>query len=252
MTTWVLDIEEFAALWFRPASDRMLHPIHYLSRFTHVNALSEYRNQVSHQWSERGRLDRDSVELLQRALDVLTWPEVWLELHGRSEFGPLRAVGARHAQHAAIARQSADGALLRLTVGPAGQLAPRLAQILPDASAGERPPQRMTLAHPAEPEPVAVTHIDRYDQRVDLNRMRTEPTTSSGVIHTFLGPRDNRGQRPERVGTLEWYDRADGRYLERVTTVRNIVPGDQAAVTRSLQRDIDQAYALRDNDQEAQ
>ncbi|MFE6921440.1 hypothetical protein ACFVAV_10385 [Nocardia sp. NPDC057663] len=71
----MFDIEEFAALWYGPAADRMLFPLYYLSRFSHMNALEQLRSAVRRDWSEQGRLDGDSAEQLDRAFEVLTFPE---------------------------------------------------------------------------------------------------------------------------------------------------------------------------------
>ncbi|MFE1596553.1 ESX secretion-associated protein EspG [Nocardia sp. NPDC058705] len=140
MTAWVFDIEEFAALWYGPAADRMLFPLHYLSCFTHMNALEQYRSSVRRDWSEQGRLDWDSAEQLERAFAVLADPEVWTEIHGREKRGPLRAVTARHDQHAVIAEQSADGARVRVTIVAAERLPVATAAVLPDTPAvSDRP-----------------------------------------------------------------------------------------------------------------
>ncbi|UGT53970.1 ESX secretion-associated protein EspG [Nocardia asteroides] len=241
MTSWVFDIESFAALWFGPAADRMLFPLHYISRFTHMNALELYRAEVREQWSEHGRLDEDAAERLRRAFDVLTGPEVWLEVHGHRQQRPVRAVGARHDRHAAIAEQSTDGARVRVSLVAADQLAHRAVDALPDTEAGKRPRQRFD-DHDLRPEaPDVVTIIDGPNPREQYRRLREEPCTSAGVIQVFRGPRTTGGKPPHRVSAIQWHDRHDGRYLETGTRARVVVGANSATLAHHVGVDIGRA-----------
>ncbi|MFE3545402.1 ESX secretion-associated protein EspG [Nocardia sp. NPDC059177] len=223
MTAWVFDIEEFAALWFGPAADRMVFPLHYTSRFTHLNALEQYRSAVREQWSEHGRLDLDAAEQLRRAFDVLTGPEVWVEIHGHRRHRPLRVVGARHDRHGAIAEQSTDGTQVRVSILAADSLARRVVEVLPAAEAGKRPRQRFDN-HDMRPEDTdVVTIIEGPNPREQYRRLREEPCTSAGVIQVFRGPRTTGGKPPHRVAAIQWHDRHDGRYLETGTRARTVV-----------------------------
>lgn len=241
MTAWVFDIEEFAALWYGPAADRMLFPLHYLSRFSHMNALEQFRSTVRRDWSEQGRLDWDSAEQLDRAFEVLADPEAWVEIHGRDERGPLRAVAARHDQHAAIAEQSASGARVRVTIIAAEGLPHRLASVLPEAAAGKRPPERYDEIDLRPADPTSVTIIDGPSPRERYRRLRSEPCTSAGLIQVFRGPRTTQGKPPRRISAIQWHDRPDGRYLETGRRARAIIPANTTTLAQLIAREIGQA-----------
>lgn len=244
MTSWVFDIEEFAALWFGPAADRMLFPLHYTSRFIHMNALEQYRSTVREEWSEHGRLDWDTAEQLRRAFDVLTGPEVWLEIHGHRQHRPVRAVGARHDKHGAIVEQSTDGARVRMRIFAADSLSRRAVEVLPDAEAGKRPRQRFDDHDLRVEDRDVVTIIEGPNPREQYRRLREEPCTSAGVIQVFRGPRTTGGQPPHRVSAIQWHDRRDGRYLEAGSRARTVVGADSAALAHQVGVEIGRALEL--------
>ncbi len=241
MTSWVFDIEEFAALWFGPAADRMVFPLHYTSRFTHMNAFESYRSAVREQWSERGRLDVDTAERLRRAFDVLTGPEAWVEVHGHRKQRPMRAVGARHDRHGALVEQSPDGARVRMSLFGADSLARFSVEMLPDAEAGKRPRQRFDHRDLAPADPDVVTIIDGPDPREQYRRLREEPCTSAGVIQVFRGPRESGSRQPHRVAAIQWHDRHDGRYLETGTRARTVVGANSAMLAHQLGTELGRA-----------
>src|SRR4051812_32703800 len=107
MPSWSFDDpEEFAALWFGPANDRMLYPLDYLSRFTHVNERDAHWAQARQKWSEQGRLTWADDDALKAAFTVLTNPEVWAETHGiRDRVGLIRVAAGRYGRQAAAAVQ---------------------------------------------------------------------------------------------------------------------------------------------------
>ncbi|MGV9673741.1 ESX secretion-associated protein EspG [Nocardia sp. NPDC003482] len=240
MATWSFDMEEFAALWYGPANDRMLYPLDYLSRFSHVNERDEFWARVRAEYSEHGRLGWNEADLLRRAFTVLTAPEAWAEIHGVSdEFGPLRVAAARHDRHAALAVQFTRDPRIELTITTAEQLPARLLGHLPPTPPGTLPAEAFVAAdlypenQPTLHYPGDSTPLQRY------RRLVRRPATGAGVITVFRGPRHVGNRQPRKVGTVRWYDiENDGRYLETGTRTLTVRPAEpptlQAALTRLL------------------
>ncbi|MFB7877091.1 ESX secretion-associated protein EspG [Nocardia sp. NPDC056064] len=241
MTTWAFEIEEFAALWYGPAADRMLFPLHYLSRFSHMNQLEQFRADVRREWSEQGRLDWDAAEQLDRTFAVLTAPEAWVEVHGYDKRGPLRAIAARHDQHAAVVRQSSDGGKVRVGLVGADRLAHSVATALPDTPAGTRPVERFDERDLRPSDPTVVTIIEGTNPRDRYRRWREEPCSSAGLIQVFRGPRSTQGKPPPRIATVQWHDRPDGRYVETGSRARTVAPANASTVAHLVAREVDRA-----------
>ncbi|MFI5775580.1 ESX secretion-associated protein EspG [Nocardia sp. NPDC051570] len=243
MATWSFDSEEFAALWYGPANDRMLYPLDYLSRFSHVTERDRYWAEARHEYSEHGRLSWNEADLLRRAFTVLTAPEAWAEIHGVSdESGPVRVAAARHDRHAALALQFTRQTHIELTIIPAEQLPAHLLTLLPPCPPGTHPPEAFGAAdlYP-ENQPVLrysgeSTPLQRY------RRLVRRPATGAGVITVFRGPRHIGNRQPRKVGTLRWYDiDADGRYLETGTRTLTVRPAEPRALQSTLTRLLDHA-----------
>ncbi|MCM6775430.1 ESX secretion-associated protein EspG [Nocardia sp. CDC159] len=243
MATWSFDMEEFAALWYGPANDRMLYPLDYLSRFSHVNERDRHWAAVRREYSEHGRLSWNEADLLRRAFTVLTAPEVWAEIHGVSdESGPIRVAAARHDRHAAQALQFTRETRIELTITTAEQLPARLLALLPPVPPGTRPTQTFAAAdlhpdnHPTLHYTGETTPLQRY------RRLVRRPATGAGVITVFRGPRHLGNKRPRKVGTMRWYDiEDDGRYLETGTRTRTVRPAEPLALQAALTRLLDHA-----------
>ncbi|WP_024804853.1 ESX secretion-associated protein EspG [Nocardia sp. BMG51109] len=244
MASWSLDTEEFAALWYGPANDRMLYPLDYLSRFSHVNERDRFWTQARHEYSERGRLSWNEADLLRRAFTVLTEPEVWAEVHGVSDqAGPIRVAAARHDRHAALAMQfTRREERIELSVTAADRLPDRLAMLLPELSPGSERAQAFVAAdlYP-ERQPILrytgeTTPLERY------RRLVRRPATGAGVITVFRGPRRQGLHPPRKVGTVRWYDiEEDGRYMETGSRTITVRPADSAAVRDATTRLLDHA-----------
>ncbi|MBB5917019.1 hypothetical protein BJY24_005931 [Nocardia transvalensis] len=243
MASWSFDEEEFAALWYGPANDRMLYPLNYLSRFGHVNERDAFWAGVRQEYSERGRLSWNEADLLRRAFTVLTDPEVWAEIHGVSDqAGPIRVAAARHDRHAALAMQFLRRERIELSITSADRLPDRLTMLLSEQPPGSRPAQAFVAAdlYP-EHQPVLrytgeSTPLQRYR---DLVR---RPATGAGVITVFRGPRRQGLRPPRKVGTVRWYDiEDDGRYMETGTRTLTVRPADTSAVRSAVTRLLDHA-----------
>jgi|GEM_PF-1921698 len=249
MATWSFDEEEFAALWFGPANDRMLYPLTYLSRFGHVNERDTYWEQVRHEYSEQGRLTWDQADLLRRAFTVLTAPEVWAEIHGVSDqAGPIRVAAARHDQHAALAIQFTRRPRVEVSIIAADRLSTQLGGLLPHCPPGSHAPQVFADAdlYPERQPAVHFTGDSTPLQR--YRRLVHRPSGGAGVITVFRGPRNHGGTQPRKVGTARWYDiHDDGRYLETGHRTITVQPADAAAVQSSIARLLDHAlFEYRD------
>ncbi|MEV0294902.1 ESX secretion-associated protein EspG [Nocardia sp. NPDC050710] len=242
MATWSLDPEEFAALWFGPANDRMLHPLTYLSRFTHVNERDEYWTRVRHEWSDRGRLDWDESDLLTRTFAVLTEPEAWVEVHGSCEgVGPIRIAAARHDRHAAVAVQFTKRPRIDVSIISAENLPTALAKLLPDRPPGQRGPETFHTddLDPTKQPIVRYTNdstpLERYRRLLDL------PGSGAGLITVLRGPRYSTSAPPRRIGTVRWFDTRDGRYLETGSSNRTVRPATISTLRDALTRMLDHA-----------
>ncbi len=245
MATWSFEDEEFAALWFGPANDRMLYPLHYLSRFGHVNERDTYWEQVRHKYSEQGRLTWNQADLLRRAFTVLTDPEVWAEIHGVSDqAGPIRVAAARHDRHAALAIQFTRRPRIELSIVSSDRLSAVLAAVLPNCSPGRQPAQAFAAAdlYP-ERQPVLnysgeSTPLQRY------RRLVRRPASGAGVVTVFRGPRNRGGEQPRKVGAVRWYDiHDDGRYMETGSRTVTVQPADTPAIQAAIARLLDLALA---------
>ncbi|MFI9505543.1 ESX secretion-associated protein EspG [Nocardia sp. NPDC052566] len=242
MASWSFESEEFAALWFGPANDRMLYPLDYLSRFPHINERDEYWARVRHDWSERGRLSWDEADLLTRAFTVLTTPEAWLEIHGFYDaVGPIRVAAARHARHAAFAAQFTVRPRIEVSIIPDDKLPAVLTRLLPKHPPGRGRPQRFdAVALRPENQPLGrrtgePTPLQCYE------RLVRRPSTGAGLITVFRGPRHNALAPARKVGTVRWYDLPDGRYLETGTRTLTVRPGDIPTLQTIISRLLDHA-----------
>ncbi|WP_280336668.1 ESX secretion-associated protein EspG [Nocardia wallacei] len=243
MASWSFDEEEFAALWFGPANDRMLYPLDYLSRFGHVNERDRFWSRVRQEYSERGRLSWNEADLLRRAFTVLTDPEVWAEIHGVSDqAGPIRVAAARHDRHAALAMQFTRRSRIELSITAADRLPERLTMLLPEQPPGTRPAQAFVAAdlYP-ERQPILrytgeSTPLQRYRELI------RRPATGAGVVTVFRGPRRQGLRPPRKVGTVRWYDiEGDGRYMETGSRTITVRPADTPTIRGAVTRLLDHA-----------
>ncbi|KZM69782.1 ESX secretion-associated protein EspG [Nocardia terpenica] len=243
MASWSFDAEEFAALWFGPANDRMLYPLGYLSQFSHVNERDLHWARVRCEYSEQGRLSWGEADLLRRAFAVLTEPETWAEVHGACDAaGPIRVCAARHDRHGVLAVQFTRRPRIHVTITTADALPAALTTLLPRRPPGTRRAEAFVAAdlYP-ERQPVIrytgdSTPLERY------RRLIRRPATGAGVVTVFRGPR-HRGTRPPRkVGTVRWYDiESDGRYMETGTRTLTVQPADADALQSVCARLLDHA-----------
>ncbi len=244
MATWSFDSEEFAALWYGPANDRMLYPLDYLSRFSHVNERDRFWAEVRHEYSEHGRLSWNEADLLRRAFTVLTEPEVWAEIHGVSDdSGPVRVAAARHDRHAALAVQFIRETRIELSILPTDQLPTRLLALLPAYPPGAQPAEAFGAADLYPENQPALRYTGESTPLQRYRRLVRRPATGAGVITVFRGPRNLGNRRPRKVGTIRWYDiESDGRYLETGTRTLTVRPADPRALQSALTRLLDHAH----------
>jgi hypothetical protein len=243
MASWSFDAEEFAALWYGPANDRMLYPLDYLSRFSHVNERDAYWATVRHDYSEHGRLAWDEADLLRRAFTVLTAPQAWAEMHGVCDrVGPIRVAAARHDRHAALAVQFTRRPRIDVSITAAQNLPARLAKLLPKRPPGTQRAEAFVASdlYP-ERQPIVrytgeSTPLERYQ------RIVRRPSTGAGVVTVFRGPRHTGARQPRKVGTVRWHDiGGDGRYMETGTRTITVAPADPNALQAAFARLLDHA-----------
>ncbi|WP_433665208.1 ESX secretion-associated protein EspG [Nocardia sp. CA-128927] len=242
MATWSFDDEEFAALWFGPANDRMLYPLDYLSRFTHVNERDEHWTRVRHDWSEHGRLGWEEADLLRRAFAVLTDPEAWVEVHGFYDaVGPVRVAAARHHRHAALAVQFTQRARIEVSVTSAEKLPAVLAKLLPKHRRGQRPAETFQAADLRPEAQPMIRYTNESTPRERYQRLLAGDAVGAGLITVFRGPRHNGPAPARKIGTLRWYDLEEGRYMETGTRTLTVRPADNTALHRVIARLLDHA-----------
>ncbi|MBF6327878.1 ESX secretion-associated protein EspG [Nocardia transvalensis] len=243
MTSWSFEAEEFAALWYGPANDRMLYPLDYLSRFSHINERDRFWARVRHEYSEHGRLGWDEADLLRRAFAVLTDPEVWAEMHGVCEkAGPIRVAAARHDRHAALAVQFTLRPRIEVSIIGADKLPATLTKLLPKRPPGTHRAEKFEAADLSPQHQPAIGHSGETGPRERYQQLVRRPSTGAGVVTVFRGPRVRGTRPPRKVGSVRWYDiDGDGRYLETGSRTLTVRPADPNALQAALCRLLDHA-----------
>ncbi|WP_280264892.1 ESX secretion-associated protein EspG [Nocardia wallacei] len=227
MAEWVWEPDDFAALWYSDANDRIPNLLRYTSRFAFQDEFDAHRVAV------RQRYGEDELEQIQLAVHTLTTSDMRIEILGGTtkykgsagEQRVYRIVGARTLYHAAVLHQFTQGDIegrIRLRLCRSQDLPARLTDTIPAREPGTQPP---IIVHPA-------------DLRDDRNTLRANEPAQR--YHRLLeGPGDGGGSARLRIGAfntdpatanvVQWYDLPHGRYIETRAehiTVRPLTPTD--------------------------
>ncbi|ATL67391.1 ESX secretion-associated protein EspG [Nocardia terpenica] len=243
MVEWIWETDDFAALWLSDANDRIPSLLRYTSRFAYRDDFAAHRVTV------RQRYGDEEFEQIQLALHTLTNSDMRIEiLGGTSRYKDsdgsqrvYRIIGARNLYHAAVLYQFTQGEIdgrIRLRLCRPEDLATRLSGIVPPRNPGAQPP---ITVHPSDLRDGRTgltknTAVERYQ------RLLNGPADGGGSAALHVGP-FNTDPKPSNV--VQWYDLADGRYIElrhehitvRPVSARDIAARFTAWIDRALQRE---------------
>ncbi|MBO0853538.1 MAG: ESX secretion-associated protein EspG [Nocardia sp.] len=249
MPEWYWEGDDFAALWYSDANDRIPNILRYTSKFTYQGDFERHRADVL------CRYDTDEFERIQHALNTLTHSDMRIEIPGgTSKYKGSRGVdrihriiGARTDHYGAILYQRTQGdtdGLIRLRLCRADHLATRVVEALPNRPPGKRP---TLTVHPQDLQhirrsPTGTTPAERYQKLI------AELDGGAGA-QLLVGAFNS---EPAPTNRVQWYDVTDdGRYLEtrgEHITVRPVSAKDLAArfdgwIERELERRREDEYA---------
>lgn len=208
MRIWTLPAEDFAALWFGPANDRMPFPLRFRSRFPYADEYEAHRNKT------RDAFSAEKFEDLHHALRILAEPRARIEVYGRR--GPqqedLRILGCVGGRPGVVVAQHQGDITLQL-VG-AEKVAGLVVDRLPEAGPGNQRVQRFAKSALADDAPF-VMRTDGVSEKAQYAKLVQRPRESEGTLSVYVGPRHG-DQRLTNV--VRWFDiTGDGRYLETRT-----------------------------------
>lgn len=238
MSEWSWATDDFAALWYSEARDRIPSPLRYTSRFRLRDEFAAHRRAVSE------RYDPDERDEIDAALGTLADAEIRIEVLGgssrhRQSTGPddvrqYRIVGARTAFRAVTAVQygtDAEHGPIRLRMSRAEDLPARLAAAIPGCRAGSAEPATF---HPDDLRQSRDSYLEDNGHNTPRDRYRRllgRPADGGGSAMLLAGPL-NRLDPP--LAAVQWYDiTGDGRYTERRgahVSVRPTTTADLAGV----------------------
>jgi hypothetical protein len=189
------------------------------------------------EWCSR-TLDPD----LEAALRVLARPAIRVEVFGRRGLGddapPVRVLGTRSGHVAVVAAQRPGavpdrGAEIRLFVGTAKSLAPRVVSVLPENTAGIGAGYTAPVGRVREDSRDLVTvPVSGPSAPARIRRLLKQPRDGIGQV-MVSARRGNGEMRP--LGVLCWIDVAgDGRYCVHTRTEVDIAPVTAEAFTARL------------------
>ncbi len=229
---WLWEPEDFAALWYSEANDRIPFPIRYTSRLTTMDEVAAHRDTV------RARYDRDELELIELALHTLTTSDLRIEIGGDSTIlgrgapREYRILGARTPYHSMILTQTAANGVddkIRCRLFGADRLGSRMGAIIPQVPPGSA---RAETFHVQDLQSGS-TPAD-YSSSTPRRRFEslTGNLTGSGVAGLIAG---SLYHHPTPWYATAWFDRTDdGRYIQHQTrdhiTVRPAAPTDLSTV----------------------
>ncbi|WP_169593571.1 ESX secretion-associated protein EspG [Antrihabitans stalactiti] len=225
MRTWTLPAEDFAALWFGPANDRMPFPFRFLSRFALADEYEAHRTKT------RDTFSADRFEDLHHALHIIAEPRARIEVYGRrGEREELRILGCIDGRPGVVASQRRGGDIT-LQLVSAEKVAGLVVDRLPEAGPGSKRVQRFATSALADDAPF-VMRTDGVSEKARYAKIVNAPRASEGTLSVYAGPRHG----DQRVtGTVRWYDLVgDGRYLE--TRTRDTIEVKPAALNDILAR----------------
>ncbi|WP_024805463.1 ESX secretion-associated protein EspG [Nocardia sp. BMG51109] len=243
MTEWAWEPDDFAALWFSDANDRIPGLLRYTSRFAYRDDFERHGPTV------RDRYGTDEFEQIQLTLHTLTASDMRIEIFGgttryREADGTTprmyRIIGARTMYHAAVLHQFTQGDIdgrIKLRLCRPDDLAARLVATVPAREAGTEQP---VTVHPADlrdnrRSATGTSAAERYRRLLD------RPVDGNGSAQLLVGAFN---ADPAPANGVLWCDFEDGRYLQtrdEHVTVRPVGAQDLASrfdawIDRAVQR----------------
>ncbi|MQY19948.1 ESX secretion-associated protein EspG [Nocardia macrotermitis] len=233
---WTLTPDQFALAWERTDGDRIPYPLAVRLSARDSDERAAQLPELN-EWCSR-TLDPD----LEAALRVLARPTVRVEVFGRQGPGadapPVRVLGAGSGHITVVAAQRAGvtpdrGSDVRLFVGNAKSLAPRLISMLPECAPGRGPQYSAPVGRVREDSRDLVTvPISGPSAPARMRRLLKQPRDGIGQI-IVSALRGNGEMRP--LGVLCWIDVAgDGRYTVHTRKEVDITPVTAEAFTAAL------------------
>ncbi|MGK8490371.1 ESX secretion-associated protein EspG [Nocardia asiatica] len=234
MAEWTWEPDDFAALWYGDAHDRIPGPLRYTSRFAFRDDFDAHRAAV---WQ---RYSADELDEINAAFHTLGDSDLRIEILGgtckhKNTTGPhdireYRILGARDAYRAVVLSQAGnqrEHGPIRVRMFPADQLPARLVNAIPPcAPGGEKP----AMFHPHDLTSRRDTYLQdnaRNTPREQYQRLLGRPVDGGGTAVLITAPLHTR-TKPTKV--LQWHDISDdGRYTEHRAdhiTVRPTTPTD--------------------------
>ncbi|PXX60284.1 ESAT-6 protein secretion system EspG family protein [Nocardia tenerifensis] len=236
MAEWTWEPDDFAALWYSDAHDRIPSPLRYTSRFALRDEFAAHRRAVL------DRYTADELEEIQLALHTLGTSELRIEILGgtskhKNSTGPddlreYRIIGARNAYHAVTLMQggtATEHGPIRVRLFGPESLPARIVQSIPSCAPGGAAPATF---HPDDLAPRRDGHLEdatHQSPRERYQRLLGRPADGGGTAVLLTAPLHTHAQ-PSNV--LQWHDiTGDGRYTElrgSHITVRPTAPADLA------------------------
>ncbi|ATL65163.1 ESX secretion-associated protein EspG [Nocardia terpenica] len=248
MPEWAWDGDDFAALWYSDANDRIPNILRYTSRFAYNDEFDAHRIAVRKRYSD------DEFEQIQLALHTLTTSDMRIEIFGgtskyKGSDGAdrmYRIIGARTLFHAVVLHQFTQGEAegrFRLRLCRCEDLPARLAATVPVREPGSHPP---ITVHPQDlrdgrQSATRNSPAERY-------RRLLETLDGGGSAQLLVGAFNT---TPEPWNMVQWYDVPDGRYIELRTEHITVRPVGTQELTSRFAAWIENALRrLRDDEGE--
>ncbi|MGQ4614751.1 ESX secretion-associated protein EspG [Nocardia sp. R7R-8] len=234
MAEWTWTPDDFAALWFGDAHDRMPGPLRYTSRFAFRDDFATHRTAVRNSYSP------DELDEINAAFHTLGTSDLRIEIlggtckhknsTGRDDVREYRIIGARTNDRAVVLSQAGnqhDHGPIRLRIVPADHLPARLVNAIPPCQPGSEKPATF---HPDDLTPRRNTYLQdnaRNTPREQYQRLLHRPLDGGGTAVLITAPLHTH-TKPTKL--LQWHDiSSDGRYTEHRSshiTVRPTTPAD--------------------------
>ncbi|MQY24394.1 hypothetical protein NRB20_75290 [Nocardia sp. RB20] len=211
MPEWAWEPDDFAALWFSDANDRIPGLLRFTSRFAYRDEFELHRPAV------RARYGVDELDQIDLALHTVTTSDMRVEILGsttkyKGSKGKPRAyriIGARNLYHATVLYQLTEGQVdgrIRVHSYRPEQLGAGLVAAIPGREPGTAPP---ITVHPNDlrdnhHSATGKTPAERY------RRLLSGRVEGNGTAALLVGPIH---ANPQPAHEVSWCDFTDGRYL---------------------------------------
>ncbi|WP_228834188.1 ESX secretion-associated protein EspG [Nocardia abscessus] len=179
MAEWTWDPDDFAALWYGDAHDRIPGPLRYTSRFAFRDDFDSHRAAV---WQ---RYSADELDEINAAFHTLGASDLRIEILGgtckhKNSTGPhdvreYRILGARDSYRAVLLSQAGnqhEHGPIRVRMFPAEQLPARLVNAIPPCAPGT---ERPAMFHPRDLSPSRETYFQDNARNTPPRAVPTPP-----------------------------------------------------------------------------